>query len=234
MTPVPVVDQLANYLVRSPAADFFSSLPAKSAKTRCRWPSLGGMASQRGTQHSRLLSRVTLLVIVGGTSAVGWSGDHRSTFYLLSAGHDAVLRCRRSVALRRATSSALLLAHLLGLEAGCFLPTCRGPTLRMRGSFDGTTLVCLSLISTTTPAPARYFVRRARRHAPCAKVLVGFWGLSPAELVAAQARIGNSADIATSLSDAVATVRTLASPSTDPDCSASPRLNRNGEGVAIG
>jgi predicted PurR-regulated permease PerM len=46
-------------------------------------------------------------------------------------------------------------------------------------------LVCLSLISTSSPARARYLERRLRRRAPRAKVLVGFWGLAESELAAA-------------------------------------------------
>jgi hypothetical protein len=48
--------------------------------------------------------------------------------------------------------------------------------------FERATLVCLSLVSTTSPARARYLVRRLRRRAPGARILVGFWGLAPAVL----------------------------------------------------
>jgi hypothetical protein len=41
--------------------------------------------------------------------------------------------------------------------------------------FKDASLVCLSLISTSSPAPARYLVRRIRRRAPRAGVRVGLW-----------------------------------------------------------
>jgi len=69
------------------------------------------------------------------------------------------------------------------------------------------TLVCLSLTSTGSPARARYLVRRVRRRAPLAKVLVGFWGAPPEEIAAEETRITASADfVATSLRDAIANI----------------------------
>jgi predicted PurR-regulated permease PerM len=64
-----------------------------------------------------------------------------------------------------------------------------------------TTLVCLSLISTTSPARARYLVRRLHRRAPHARVVVGFWGLASGELPAAIA--GPQIIVATSLREAI-------------------------------
>jgi predicted PurR-regulated permease PerM len=76
-----------------------------------------------------------------------------------------------------------------------------------RALLEGATLVCLSLISTGSPARARYLVRRVRRRAPRAKVLVGFWGALPEEIAAEEARITTSADfVATSLRDAIANI----------------------------
>jgi predicted PurR-regulated permease PerM len=70
--------------------------------------------------------------------------------------------------------------------------------------FGQATLVCLSLISTTSPARARYLVRRLRRRAPRARVVVGFWGLAHEELPVAVAAIaGPDIMVATSLRDAV-------------------------------
>jgi len=76
-----------------------------------------------------------------------------------------------------------------------------------RALLEGATLVCLSLTSTGSPARARYLVRRVRRRAPLAKVLVGFWGAPPEEIAAEETRITASADfVATSLRDAIANI----------------------------
>ena len=65
-------------------------------------------------------------------------------------------------------------------------------------------LVCLSLISTSSPDRARYLVRRVRRRAPQARVIVGFWGLAAAELPTVETAAATSADAVTfSLRDAI-------------------------------
>jgi predicted PurR-regulated permease PerM len=74
-------------------------------------------------------------------------------------------------------------------------------------------MVCLSLISTTSPARARYLVRRLRRRAPGARVLVGFWGLPPSHLPPTVAgNAGPDTIFATSLRDAVASLKSNLSP----------------------
>jgi len=80
--------------------------------------------------------------------------------------------------------------------------------------FERARLVCLSLVSTTSPARARYLVRRLRRRAPRAKILIGFWGLAPGELSATVAPVvaGSDTIVATSLRDAVASFRSNLSP----------------------
>jgi hypothetical protein len=71
-------------------------------------------------------------------------------------------------------------------------------------SLDHATVICLSLISTHSPVRARYLVRRLARRAPRARVLVGFWRLSPDELEATVATIARpDAVVVTSLRDAV-------------------------------
>jgi predicted PurR-regulated permease PerM len=73
--------------------------------------------------------------------------------------------------------------------------------------FGQATLVCLSLISTTSAARARYLARRLCRRAPRARVMVGFCGLAPGELPVAVAAIaGPDIIVATSLCDAVTTL----------------------------
>src|SRR6516162_286859 len=67
-------------------------------------------------------------------------------------------------------------------------------------------LVCLSLISTGSPVRARYLVRRVRRRAPRAAVIVGFWG-SSTELPAKEVALATTADFVTfSLCDALETI----------------------------
>jgi hypothetical protein len=79
--------------------------------------------------------------------------------------------------------------------------------------FERATLVCLSLISTTSPARARYLVRRLRRRAPRARLLIGFWGLAPADLPAMVAAVaGPDTIVATSLRDAVTSLKSNPSP----------------------
>ena len=78
--------------------------------------------------------------------------------------------------------------------------------------FKEASVVCLSLISTSSPARARFLVRRIRRRAPRARILVGFWG-SPAREVAAEemARATSAQAVAVSLRDAVAAIDSMLS-----------------------
>ncbi len=70
--------------------------------------------------------------------------------------------------------------------------------------FENASVVCLSLISTSSPARARFLVRRIRRRAPRAHILVGFWG-SPTREVAVEemARVISVQAVAFSLREAV-------------------------------
>ena len=75
---------------------------------------------------------------------------------------------------------------------------------RYRASLEDATVICLSLISTHSPARVRYLVRRLSRRAPQATVLVGLWKLDPDELAATIATIARPHTVvATSLRDAV-------------------------------
>ena len=72
------------------------------------------------------------------------------------------------------------------------------------------TLVYLSLISTNSPARARYLVRRVRRRAHGAKVVVGFLGSGETEFSAADVITATTADAVTcSLHDAIAEIDAL-------------------------
>jgi hypothetical protein len=77
--------------------------------------------------------------------------------------------------------------------------------------FKGASVVCLSLVSTSSPARARYLVRRIRRRAPLARVVVGFWGPPARELAVEEgaARTISAQALAFSLGDAVATIDSM-------------------------
>jgi len=78
--------------------------------------------------------------------------------------------------------------------------------------FKDASVVCLSLISTSSPARARYLVRRIRRRAPLARVAVGFWGMPARELAIEETARSISAQALTfSLSDALATIDSMLS-----------------------
>jgi hypothetical protein len=73
--------------------------------------------------------------------------------------------------------------------------------------FKDASVICLSLVSTSSPARARYMVRRLRRRAPLARVVVGFWGASARELPVEETTRSISAQaLAFSLSDALAAI----------------------------
>ncbi|MBV8090776.1 MAG: AI-2E family transporter, partial [Alphaproteobacteria bacterium] len=106
-------------------------------------------------------------------------------------------------------AAALLLVHLLRAEhhpggAEALPADALAPDVSSHSLFRYAELVCLSLISTGSPARARYLERRLRRRAPRAKVLVGFWGLAESELAAAATTMAEHETIAvSSLRDAM-------------------------------
>ena len=76
--------------------------------------------------------------------------------------------------------------------------------------FKDASIVCLSLISTSSPARARFLVRRIRRRAPRAHILVGFWGSAAREVAAEEmARTTSAQAVAFSLRDAIATIDSM-------------------------
>ncbi len=115
-------------------------------------------------------------------------------------------------------AAAALLVHLLrsehSIRIGEALPAeALASDNPVERPFERAMLVCLSLISTTSPARARYLVRRLRRRAPGARVLVGFWGLAPSDLPPTVAgNAGPDTIVATSLRDAVASLKSNLSP----------------------
>jgi predicted PurR-regulated permease PerM len=114
-------------------------------------------------------------------------------------------------------AAALCLAHLLEARRGIGgLMVLSADTLTSDSlSFPplrSAALVCLSLISTGSPVRARYFVRRVRRRAPRAAVIVGFWG-SSSELPAKEVTLATTADFVTfSLCDALEKIDEIVPP----------------------
>ena len=132
----------------------------------------------------------------------------------------------RSAALPAAMNSTrrqrLLLADLLrrhGLDAAAIVAaeplaasTARRPPLA------DAHVICLSLVSTDSPARARYLVRRLRRRNPAATMLVGFWGAAAGGLDAKDAAAASGADIVCrSLSEAVMAVLSIATAAVPAD-----------------
>jgi hypothetical protein len=70
-------------------------------------------------------------------------------------------------------------------------------------------VVCLALVSTNSAARARHIVRRLRRRAPRARIIVGFWGLSAGEALPEDALAITGADaVATTLAATIAEIGT--------------------------
>jgi predicted PurR-regulated permease PerM len=112
-------------------------------------------------------------------------------------------------------TAALLLAHLLHLR-GCGAQVLSADALAdSTASFvlKDAAVVCLSLLSTSAPARARHLVRRARRRAPRARLILGFWALQSEQLPIADAA---GYTVSTTLSDAVTDIEAGAFALTPP------------------
>jgi hypothetical protein len=112
-------------------------------------------------------------------------------------------------------AAALLLVNVLRLERHIDIGAPLSPDALSADTvhlpfFKEASVVCLSLISTGSPARGRFLVRRIRRRAPRAQILVGFWG-SPTREVAAEemARATSAQAVAFSLRDAVAAIDSM-------------------------
>ncbi|MGA7867037.1 MAG: AI-2E family transporter [Stellaceae bacterium] len=112
-------------------------------------------------------------------------------------------------------AAALLLVEMLRLEHHLEL----GPPLSANALsadtaylplFKDASVVCLSLISTSSPGRARFLVRRIRRRAPCARVVVGLWAAPARELAIEDTTRAISAQaVAFSLRDAVTMIDSM-------------------------
>jgi predicted PurR-regulated permease PerM len=112
-------------------------------------------------------------------------------------------------------AAGLLLLHLLRedrqSEIGALLPPDGlSSNISKRPLFNDPAVVCLSLISTSSPARARYLVRRIRRRAPRASVVIGFWGSAASELSSDEMAAATSAQVvAFSLREAIAKIDSI-------------------------
>jgi len=107
-------------------------------------------------------------------------------------------------------AAAWLLQHLLrlrGYRAVVFSPDALSTFNIDRLPLRGAGVVCLSMVSTTSPARARYLVRRIRRRARRARLIIGLWGPERADFQAAEAIVATAADgVVTSLAAAIAEI----------------------------
>jgi predicted PurR-regulated permease PerM len=111
-------------------------------------------------------------------------------------------------------AAALLLVHLLRLErhdeiAAPLSPDALSPDASYLPLLKNASVVCLSLISTSSPARARYLVRRIHRRAPRARVLVGFWGAARRDLDAETAGASTADIFAFSLREALTNIASI-------------------------
>jgi predicted PurR-regulated permease PerM len=114
-------------------------------------------------------------------------------------------------------AAALLLVNVLRLERHIEIGAPLSPDALSADTaylplFKDASVVCLSLLSTSSPARARFLVRRIRRRAPRAQILVGFWG-SPTREVAAEemARATSVQAVAFSLREAIGAIHSMLS-----------------------
>jgi len=107
-------------------------------------------------------------------------------------------------------AAAWLLQHLLRLRGHrviVFSPDAVSTFNIERLPLQGVAVVCLSLVSTSGAARARYLVRRIRRRSRRARLLIGFWGQNPARFSVEEAAVATAADaVVTTLAAALADI----------------------------
>jgi len=94
-------------------------------------------------------------------------------------------------------AAAWLLEHMLrssGHRVVVFSPDAVSPFNIDRLPLNGVAVLCLSLISTTATARVRYLVRRIRRRARRAHLVIGFWGQNRADFSVEEATAATAAD----------------------------------------
>ena len=107
-------------------------------------------------------------------------------------------------------AAAWLLQHLLrrlGYRVQVFAPDALSAFNLDRLPLEGAAVVCVSLLSPTSAAGARYLVRRIRRRARRAIVMLGFWGRRGSDFAAGEALAVTAADrVVITLADAIAEI----------------------------
>jgi hypothetical protein len=125
-------------------------------------------------------------------------------------------------------AAALLLASLLrarGRRAYVFADPVAALGVQ-RVALRDAAIVCLSLVSTNSAARARHIVRRVRRRAPHARIVVGFWALGPGtEASLEDAQAASSADaVVTRLCEAIAEIESRLGGTAFPVAAVNPAL----------
>jgi predicted PurR-regulated permease PerM len=107
-------------------------------------------------------------------------------------------------------AAAMLLASLLrarGHAAYVFPADSPAALGGRRVALRDAAVVCLSLISTGSAARARHIVRRLRRRAPRARIVLGLWGHGPGDASSVDAQTVTSADaVAATLAAAITAI----------------------------
>jgi hypothetical protein len=127
-------------------------------------------------------------------------------------------------------AAAWLLQHLLrlrGHRAVVFSPDALSTFNIDRLPLRGASIVCLSMVSTTSPARARYLVRRIRRRARRARLIIGLWGPERVDFPSADAAVASAADaVVTSLAAALAEIEAALAEAAPPPEKLPQRLAR--------
>ncbi|MBV9585884.1 MAG: AI-2E family transporter [Alphaproteobacteria bacterium] len=127
-------------------------------------------------------------------------------------------------------AAAWLLQHLLrlrGHRAVVFSPDALSTFNIDRLPLRGAAVVCLSMVSTTSPARARYLVRRIRRRARRAHLIIGLWGPELADFPIADAAVATAADtVVTTLAAALADIEAALAEAAPPPERSAERLTR--------
>jgi predicted PurR-regulated permease PerM len=205
--PEEATEQAEAFTKERPLADFFDEV-ALAALARAQADSDRGALSVEKRSHFN----ATIAALVENLSEDEGEGSAAAPG-VPKAGASGVVCVAGRNDLDEA--AALLLAHLLHrerhLNTGPALPA---DTLSSDAShfplFKDASVACLSLISTSSPARARYLVRRIRRRAPGTSVIVCFWGWAGGETPPDEIRAATSADaVAFSLREAIANIDTM-------------------------
>lgn len=103
-------------------------------------------------------------------------------------------------------AAALLLVHLLekrGIGARLIAANEASPATIQRLDIEGIRFICISYLQAGSGTNAHYLIRRLRRRAPGARVVVGFWGLSDDNSRVLDAIAATEDDVVTTYAEAL-------------------------------